>query len=174
MIRSARRNTMICNADEGDPGAFMDRAVLEGDPFRVLEGMLIAAYAIGAGQGYIYCRAEYPLALDRLANAISQLRQAGLLGPEYPRQPLFLRREHQAGGGRLCVRRGDRHPLQHRRRTGNAAGETPLPRGERPPWQAHGPEQCGNPGQCAPDHRAGGVVVQGPSAPGARGPRFSP
>ncbi len=72
---------LICNADEGDPGAFMDRAVLEGDPFRVLEGMLIAAYAIGAGQGYIYCRAEYPLALDRLANAISQLRQAGLLGP---------------------------------------------------------------------------------------------
>jgi NADH:ubiquinone oxidoreductase subunit F (NADH-binding)/Pyruvate/2-oxoacid:ferredoxin oxidoreductase delta subunit len=71
---------LICNADEGDPGAFMDRAVLEGDPFRVLEGMLIAAYAIGASKGYIYCRAEYPLALDRLSNAIGQLREVGLLG----------------------------------------------------------------------------------------------
>ena len=58
----------------------MDRAVLEGDPFRVLEGMLIAAYAIGAGQGYIYCRAEYPLALDRLAMPSRQLREVGLLG----------------------------------------------------------------------------------------------
>jgi NADH:ubiquinone oxidoreductase subunit F (NADH-binding)/ferredoxin len=71
---------LICNADEGDPGAFMDRAVLEGDPYRVLEGMIIAAYAIGAGKGYIYCRAEYPLALDRLREAIGQLRAVGLLG----------------------------------------------------------------------------------------------
>ncbi len=71
---------VICNADEGDPGAFMDRAVLEGDPFRVLEGLLIAAYAVGASKGYIYCRAEYPLALERLREAIDQCRQAGLLG----------------------------------------------------------------------------------------------
>ncbi len=71
---------IICNADEGDPGAFMDRAVLEGDPFRVLEGMIIAAYAVGASQGYLYCRAEYPLALKRLKNAIDQCRDAGLLG----------------------------------------------------------------------------------------------
>ncbi|MEI7671194.1 MAG: NADH-ubiquinone oxidoreductase-F iron-sulfur binding region domain-containing protein [Deltaproteobacteria bacterium] len=71
---------VICNADEGDPGAFMDRAVLEGDPFRVLEGLLIAAYAIGAVKGYIYCRAEYPLAIERLKGAISQCLEAGLLG----------------------------------------------------------------------------------------------
>ncbi len=71
---------LICNADEGDPGAFMDRAVLEGDPFRVVEGMLIAAYAIGASKGYIYCRAEYPLAIHRLQDAIDQCRRAGLLG----------------------------------------------------------------------------------------------
>jgi NADH:ubiquinone oxidoreductase subunit F (NADH-binding)/Pyruvate/2-oxoacid:ferredoxin oxidoreductase delta subunit len=71
---------VICNADEGDPGAFMDRAVLEGDPFRVLEGLLIAAYAIGASKGYIYCRAEYPLAIERLQGAIAQCRAAGLLG----------------------------------------------------------------------------------------------
>jgi NADH:ubiquinone oxidoreductase subunit F (NADH-binding)/Pyruvate/2-oxoacid:ferredoxin oxidoreductase delta subunit len=71
---------LICNADEGDPGAFMDRAVLESDPFRVLEGMLIAAYAIGATKGYVYCRAEYPLAVQRLREAIRQCRAAGLLG----------------------------------------------------------------------------------------------
>ena len=71
---------IICNADEGDPGAFMDRAVLEGDPFRVLEGMMIAAYAVGADKGYIYCRAEYPLALARLREAIEQMREVGLLG----------------------------------------------------------------------------------------------
>ena len=57
---------VICNADEGDPGAFMDRSVLESDPHRVLEGMLIAAYAVGASEGYIYVRAEYPLAIKRL------------------------------------------------------------------------------------------------------------
>ena len=71
---------LICNADEGDPGAFMDRAVLESDPFRVVEGMLIAAYAIGATKGYVYCRAEYPLAIERLTEAIRQCREAGLLG----------------------------------------------------------------------------------------------
>ena len=71
---------LICNADEGDPGAFMDRAVLESDPFRVVEGMLIAAYAIGATKGYVYCRAEYPLAIERLRAAIEQCRRAGLLG----------------------------------------------------------------------------------------------
>jgi len=71
---------IVCNADEGDPGAFMDRAVLESDPFFVLEGMLIAAYAIGASKGYIYCRAEYPLAVERLTSAIEQCRRVGLLG----------------------------------------------------------------------------------------------
>ena len=71
---------IICNADEGDPGAFMDRSVLESDPHSVLEGMLIAAYAIGADEGYIYCRAEYPLAVRRLKLAISLARERGLLG----------------------------------------------------------------------------------------------
>ncbi len=71
---------MICNADEGDPGAFMNRSLIEGDPHAVLEGLLIAAYAIGASQGYIYIRAEYPLAIARLKNAIAQMREYGLLG----------------------------------------------------------------------------------------------
>jgi NADH-quinone oxidoreductase subunit F len=71
---------LICNADEGDPGAFMDRGILEGDPHAVLEGMAIGSYAIGAREGYIYCRAEYPLALQRLELAIAQAESYGLLG----------------------------------------------------------------------------------------------
>ncbi|MEA1873287.1 MAG: NADH-quinone oxidoreductase subunit NuoF [Bacteroidota bacterium] len=71
---------IICNADEGDPGAFMDRSLLEGDPHAVLEGMMIGAYAIGAQQGVIYCRAEYPLAIKRLNIAIDQAREKGYLG----------------------------------------------------------------------------------------------
>ena len=71
---------VVCNADEGDPGAFMDRSVLEGDPHSVLEGMIICAYAIGATHGYIYCRAEYPLAIKRLNLAINQAREKKYLG----------------------------------------------------------------------------------------------
>jgi NADH:ubiquinone oxidoreductase subunit F (NADH-binding)/(2Fe-2S) ferredoxin len=71
---------VVCNADEGDPGAYMDRSVLEGDPHAVLEGMAIAGYTVGADQGYIYIRAEYPLAIKRLENAIAQAKEKGLLG----------------------------------------------------------------------------------------------
>lgn len=71
---------VICNADEGDPGAFMDRSVLEGDPHSVLEGLIIAAYCVGANQGYLYIRAEYPLAIKRVRRAIDEARQKGLLG----------------------------------------------------------------------------------------------
>lgn len=73
---------VVCNADEGDPGAFMDRSVLEGDPHRVIEGMAICGYAIGASEGYIYVRAEYPLAIKRLKIAIAQAEQLGLLGED--------------------------------------------------------------------------------------------
>jgi len=72
--------SVVCNADEGDPGAFMDRSVLEGDPHSVIEGMAIAGYAIGAIRGYVYCRAEYPVAIERLQKAIDQAREYGLLG----------------------------------------------------------------------------------------------
>lgn len=71
---------MVCNADEGDPGAFMNRRVLEGDPHSVIEGMIIGAYAVGASYGYIYCRAEYPLAVETLNVAIAQAREFGFLG----------------------------------------------------------------------------------------------
>jgi len=77
---AAKQKFVICNADEGDPGAFMDRSVLESDPHRVIEGMLIAAYAIGASDGYIYVRAEYPLAIKRLRTAIRQAERLGVLG----------------------------------------------------------------------------------------------
>ena len=78
----ADQKYVCCNADEGDPGAFMDRSVLEGDPHVVLEAMAIAGYAIGANQGYIYVRAEYPIAVKRLQIAIDQAREYGLLGKD--------------------------------------------------------------------------------------------
>jgi len=71
---------VLCNADEGDPGAFMDRSVLEGDPHSVIEGMVVAAFAVGSSQGYVYVRAEYPLAVERLNIALDQARKSGLLG----------------------------------------------------------------------------------------------
>ena len=74
------RKFMVCNADEGDPGAFMDRSLLEGDPHSVIEGMMLGGYAIGAAKGYIYVRAEYPIAVKRLGDAIDQARAAGILG----------------------------------------------------------------------------------------------
>jgi len=80
--RSAPGETkyVVCNADEGDPGAFMDRAVLEGDPHLIIEGMIIGAYAIGAGKGFIYVRAEYPIAIEHTEHALREAREAGLLG----------------------------------------------------------------------------------------------
>src|SRR4030042_4371933 len=71
---------IICNADEGDPGAFMNRSLIEGDPHAVLEGLLIAGFVLGASHGYVYIRAEYPLAVERLRKAIVQMRQYGFLG----------------------------------------------------------------------------------------------
>ncbi len=78
--QSEKIRYVVCNGDEGDPGAFMDRSVMEGDPHKMIEGMLIAAYAVGAQEGYIYVRAEYPLAVSRLKIAIAQAEEAGLIG----------------------------------------------------------------------------------------------
>ena len=90
---------VVCNADEGDPGAFMDRSVLESDPHRVLEGMLIAAYAVGASEGYIYVRAEYPLAIKRLKTAIRQAERNGLLGANICGTGFNLHIELRLGAG---------------------------------------------------------------------------
>lgn len=95
----AERKYVICNADEGDPGAFMDRSVLESDPHRVLEGMAIAAYAVGANQGYIYIRAEYPTAISRLQIAIRQAQRLGLLGSHIFDSPFDFKIDIRIGAG---------------------------------------------------------------------------
>lgn len=79
-VRKEKIRYVVCNGDEGDPGAFMDRSVMEGDPHRMIEGMMLAAYAVQAQEGYIYVRAEYPLAVRRLQIAIAQAEEKGLLG----------------------------------------------------------------------------------------------
>jgi NADH-quinone oxidoreductase subunit F len=90
---------IVCNADEGDPGAFMDRSLLEGDPHAIIEGMLIAGYAIEATGGYVYVRAEYPLAVERLAAALRQAREAGLLGDRVMGRPFSFDIEIRIGAG---------------------------------------------------------------------------
>jgi NADH-quinone oxidoreductase subunit F len=119
---------VLCNADEGDPGAFMDRSVLEADPHAVLEGMIIAAKAIGAHQGYIYCRAEYPLALRRLDIAIRQARDYGLLGQDILGTGFDFDLEvYQGAGAFVC---GEETALMH-----SIEGKRGMPR-PRPPFPA--------------------------------------
>jgi bidirectional [NiFe] hydrogenase diaphorase subunit len=90
---------VVCNGDEGDPGAFMDRSVMEGDPHRVIEGMAIAAYAVGASKGYIYVRAEYPVAVSRLTTALRDARRRGLLGNGICNTPFSFDVEIRLGAG---------------------------------------------------------------------------
>ncbi|MBW2015592.1 MAG: NADH-quinone oxidoreductase subunit NuoF [Deltaproteobacteria bacterium] len=119
---------MLCNADEGDPGAFMDRSVLEADPHAVLEGMIIGAKTIGAHYGYIYCRAEYPLALRRLDIAISQAREYGLLGKDILGSGFDFDLEvYQGAGAFVC---GEETALMH-----SIEGKRGMPR-PRPPFPA--------------------------------------
>jgi bidirectional [NiFe] hydrogenase diaphorase subunit len=96
---SSEKKYVICNGDEGDPGAFMDRSVMEDDPHRVLEGMAIAAYAVGADQGYIYVRAEYPRAIKRLKTAINRAERLGLLGKNIGGTPFSFHVEVRVGAG---------------------------------------------------------------------------
>jgi bidirectional [NiFe] hydrogenase diaphorase subunit len=119
---------VICNADEGDPGAFMDRCVLESDPHRVLEGMAIAGYAVGASKGYIYCRAEYPLAVARLRTAIDQARRAGLLGAGLADTPYGFEVEVRLGAGAFVC--GEETAL-----IASVEGKRGTPR-PRPPYPA--------------------------------------
>ncbi len=89
----------MCNADEGDPGAFMDRSVLESDPHRVIEGMAIAAAAVGARHGFIYVRAEYPLAVKRVRTAIAKAERLGLLGNDIFNTPFSFDVKVRLGAG---------------------------------------------------------------------------
>jgi bidirectional [NiFe] hydrogenase diaphorase subunit len=93
------RKYVVCNADEGDPGAFMNRSVLESDPHKVLEGMAVAGYAVGATQGYVYVRGEYPLAIDRLRTAITQAGRLGVLGTRIFSTPFDFRVDLRIGAG---------------------------------------------------------------------------
>ncbi|MBN2082797.1 SLBB domain-containing protein, partial [bacterium] len=124
----ADQKYMVCNADEGDPGAFMDRAVIEGDPHRLVEGLAIAAYAIGANQAYVYIRAEYPLAIARLYEAISQARQVGLLGADILGSGFSLDVIVKKGAGAFVC--GEETALIH-----SIEGKRGMPR-PRPPFPA--------------------------------------
>lgn len=95
----ADQKYVICNGDEGDPGAFMDRSVLEGNPHRVLEGMLIAGYAVGASRGYVYIRGEYPLAIKRFELALKQAKKLGLLGQNILGSPFHFEVDVRIGAG---------------------------------------------------------------------------
>jgi len=118
----------ICNADEGDPGAFMDRAIIEGDPHRLVEGLAIAAYAIGATKAYVYIRAEYPLAISRLKEAIAQAKGAGLLGSNIQDSGMDLEIVIKKGAGAFVC--GEETALIH-----SIEGKRGMPR-PRPPYPA--------------------------------------
>jgi NADH:ubiquinone oxidoreductase subunit F (NADH-binding)/NAD-dependent dihydropyrimidine dehydrogenase PreA subunit len=120
---------VICNADEGDPGAFMDRSILEGDPHSVIEGMLLGAYAMGADEGYIYCRAEYPLAIARLKNAIAQAEGYGLLGRNIMNTPFSFELHIKEGAGAFVC--GEETALM-----ASIEGSRGMPR-PRPPFPAN-------------------------------------
>jgi len=120
---------LICNADEGDPGAFMDRSLLESDPHSVLEGMLIGAYAMGTRHGYIYCRAEYPLAIQRLELAIKQMTEYGLLGESVLGTRFGLELQIKEGAGAFVC--GEETALMQ-----SIEGKRGMPR-PRPPFPAN-------------------------------------
>jgi len=120
---------VVCNADEGDPGAFMDRSILESDPHRVLEGMAIAGYAVGADRGFIYVRAEYPLAIKRLKRAIRQAERADLLGDRVFESNFSFHIEIRLGAGAFVC--GEETSLMH-----SIEGQRGVPR-PRPPYPAN-------------------------------------
>ncbi len=166
---------LICNGDEGDPGAFMDRSIMEGDPHAVLEGMIIGAYAIGAEQGYIYVREEYPAGRGPAGAGDPRGPRPRPAGRQHPRQRLLLRHRDQPRRRRLRLRRVHRPDAVGGRQGGRAAGQVHPLGGAGPPRPAHGAEQRGDLGQRAADPRAGRRLVRRPWEPRrARAPRPSP
>jgi bidirectional [NiFe] hydrogenase diaphorase subunit len=130
MVAKSRgeRKFVVCNADEGDPGAFMNRSVLESDPHRVLEGMAIAGYAVGAGQGYLYVRGEYPQAIERLQIALKQATRLGLLGSQVFSAAFDFKIDLRIGAGAFVC--GEETALM-----ASIMGERGVPR-PRPPYPA--------------------------------------
>ncbi|MDT8391821.1 MAG: NADH-ubiquinone oxidoreductase-F iron-sulfur binding region domain-containing protein [Lentisphaeria bacterium] len=127
-VEKSDQKYVVCNADEGDPGAFMDRSILEGDPHSVIEAMAICGYAIGADQGYVYVRAEYPLAIERLQNAINQARDMGLLGENIFSSGFNFDLEIRMGAGAFVC--GEETALMH-----SIEGKRGEPR-PKPPFPA--------------------------------------
>jgi len=123
-----KKKYVVCNADEGDPGAFMDRSVLEGDPHSIIEGMIICAYAIGADEGYIYCRAEYPLAIKHLEKAILDAENAGYLGKNILKSNFSFKLHIKEGAGAFVC--GEETALM-----ASIEGKRGMPR-IRPPFPA--------------------------------------
>ena len=122
---------VVCNGDEGDPGAFMDRSIMEGDPHRMLEGMMIAGLACGASEGYIYVRAEYPMAVSRLQNAIAQAEETGLLGDNILGTDFSFRLHINRGAGAFVC--GEGSAL-----TASIEGKRGMPRVKPPRTVEHG------------------------------------
>ncbi len=129
--QTAKQKYVVCNGDEGDPGAFMDRSIMEGDPHRMLEGMMIAAVACGASEGYIYVRAEYPLAVARLKNAIAQAEELGLLGENILGSGFSFRLHINRGAGAFVC--GEGSAL-----TASIEGKRGFPRVKPPRTVEHG------------------------------------
>jgi NADH-quinone oxidoreductase subunit F len=130
LVRQAEGDVkyVVCNADEGDPGAFMDRSILEGDPHSVIEAMTVAGRAVGSGQGYVYLRAEYPLAIERLGGALEQARSRGLLGTRILGSDFSFDVEIRIGAGAFVC--GEETALMH-----SIEGKRGTPR-TRPPFPA--------------------------------------
>ena len=143
--------TVICNGDEGDPGAFMDRMLLESFPYRVIEGLTIAAYAVGARDGIFYIREEYPLAFARIREAIETARARGLPRCRRPGLGLRLRRAHREGRRRLRVRRGDRAHRVARGPTRHARAAAAVPGRARTRGPPDARQQRRDPGPAALD-----------------------
>ncbi len=141
----ADQKYVCCNADEGDPGAFMDRSILEGDPNVVIEAMAIAGYAIGATQGYVYVRAEYPIAVQRLSKAIEEAREIGMLGKNILGSGFDFDIDIRLGAGAFVFcRRGNCSDDLYRGQTRRAAPKATVPGGQGAVRQADHPQQCGN------------------------------
>ena len=165
---------VICNGDEGDPGAFMDRSVLESNPQRVIEGMAIAAYAVGATKGYVYVRAEYPLAISRLTVSPARGAPPRIPGQQHLRHHLRLRHRDSYRRRRLRLRRRDCADRLHRGHARPAPPAPALSRSLRPVGLAHPHQQCRDLRQRAPIIRKGPEWYSTSAPPRARAPKSLP
>ena len=156
----AERRYVVCNADEGDPGAFMDRSAIEGDPFCLLEGMSIAGYAIGATQGYIYVRAEYPLAIKRLRYAIDEARKRGLLGKDIFGTGFNFDLDLRLGAGAFVCGEETALIASIEGRRGDAPAPPAISRREGPVGLPDAHQQRGDLGQRSRRHSQRGRLVR--------------